>query len=150
MNDKRLRLAVILSAAALIAVTVLAAVLSRGTGAGADSGGHAFPVYINEISAANSACPGPDGFVCDFIELYNSSYAAIDISGYKLSDNGQTAKYAFPAGTVMPGHSYAVVWCAAGRAAEGYADMGLQRAVFREGAGKVAFLLVFRHGTSLF
>ncbi|HWB04327.1 MAG TPA: lamin tail domain-containing protein [Verrucomicrobiales bacterium] len=55
-------------------------------------------VVINEIRAnAPSAAE-------DFIELYNYSTAAVDVSGCSLSDDRDAAKFVFPAGTtIAPG-----------------------------------------------
>lgn len=69
------------------------------------------PVQITEISTANSGfCPAA-GMLCDWVELYNSSEKSVDISGFILSDNTGNDKYAFPAGTVIPGGGYLVVYC---------------------------------------
>lgn len=49
----------------------------------------------------------------DWIEIYNKSAAAIDISGYKIYDNGGFAgtkpKKEFPAGTVIPANGFFVI-----------------------------------------
>ena len=49
----------------------------------------------------------------DWIELYNSTSAQIDISGYKIYDSGGQAatkpKMAFPTGTVIPAKGFVVV-----------------------------------------
>jgi hypothetical protein len=49
----------------------------------------------------------------DWVEVYNNSDAAIDISGYKIyDDGGQTGskdKKPFPAGTVLAAHGYFVI-----------------------------------------
>lgn len=49
----------------------------------------------------------------DWIEIYNSSGAAIDISGYKIYDNGGYAgtkpKKLFPEGTVIPANGFFVI-----------------------------------------
>jgi hypothetical protein len=49
-------------------------------------------VRINEVES-NGGTPG------DWIELYNPSASAIDLSGYILKDNDDTHNYALPAGT---------------------------------------------------
>ncbi len=49
----------------------------------------------------------------DWIEVHNNSAASIDISGYKIYDNGGQAgtksKKLFPAGTIVPANGFAVI-----------------------------------------
>ena len=49
----------------------------------------------------------------DWIEIYNSSSAAINIGGYKIYDsggrNGTKPKKLFPTGTTIPGYGYTVI-----------------------------------------
>jgi|GEM_PF-322117 len=64
-------------------------------------------IRMNEIfSAGTTTFP-------DFIELYNTSASPVDISNYKIYDNGGQSgskpKKTFPAGTVMPGYGFYVV-----------------------------------------
>ena len=57
-------------------------------------------LFINEIYSSNP----------DWIELYNSSNAAIDISGFILQDDkGATEEYKIPEGTVIASKSYLVL-----------------------------------------
>ncbi len=70
-------------------------------------------VLINEFMAANSsAINDPDNNEsADWIELFNSSSASINISGYYLTDNlGNADKWAIPTGTIIPGNGYLVIW----------------------------------------
>lgn len=69
-------------------------------------------VVINEVMSSNRATLADEaGEFDDWIELYNNSAAAIDISGYHISDEAQLAnKYVIPAGTVLPAHGFLVVW----------------------------------------
>ncbi|MDB6039074.1 MAG: hypothetical protein JWM99_2915, partial [Verrucomicrobiales bacterium] len=53
-------------------------------------------VVINEFLAHS------DPPLADFIELYNRSKQTLDISGCTLSDNPETNKFIFPAGTSIP------------------------------------------------
>ena len=55
-------------------------------------------VTINEV-LANSAG-------VDFIELHNSTIAAVDLAGCVLTDNPDVAKYTFPGGTSIPAGSF--------------------------------------------
>lgn len=70
-------------------------------------------VVINEFSAANY-----DQFLDDFdstedwIELYNKGNAAVDISGYNLTDDPKKlGKWQFPKGTILGAKAFVRVWC---------------------------------------
>ncbi len=80
-----------------------------GNGAAAASG----VVRINEVMTSNKgAVPDENGDFPDWVELYNTSDTAVDISGFGLSDDMLVAaKWAFPSGTVIPAKSYLVVFC---------------------------------------
>ena len=69
-------------------------------------------LVINEFMASNSSTVADqNGQYDDWIELYNNSTSSISLEGYFLSDDGSdTKKWAFPAGTSIPGHGYLVVW----------------------------------------
>ena len=56
-------------------------------------------LFVNEVFSTGD----PDWF-----EIYNSTDAAIDISGFKASD-GPVAKYTFPGGTTVPANGYLVI-----------------------------------------
>lgn len=56
-------------------------------------------LFINEISASGE----------DWIELYNSTDAIKNISGYKISDDG--AQYTLPVGTMVPAKGFLVIIC---------------------------------------
>lgn len=59
-------------------------------------------LVINEINAS--------GAPFDFIELYNATNAAIDISGYKVYDSGGIAvAYSIPAGTSIPSKGFYII-----------------------------------------
>jgi hypothetical protein len=66
-----------------------------------------FPIRINEIySNGNSTDP-------DWVEVYNLLDTQLDISGYKIYDNGGNSgskpKKVFPAGTVISGKGFFVI-----------------------------------------
>jgi len=70
-------------------------------------------LVINEFMASNqTGLQDPDfGEHSDWLELYNSSEADIDISGYFLTDNlDDRGKWQFPDPTVIPAQSYLLVW----------------------------------------
>jgi len=110
-SKKQQFLAFFLILAVLAAVTVLSLSLTRDLEPKDDS--RSFAVYMTEVLASNSAYPDDQGRCRDFVELYNSADGAIDLSGYKLTDNRQTVKYTFPAGTFIEAGAYLVVWCEA-------------------------------------
>ncbi|HWB02544.1 MAG TPA: lamin tail domain-containing protein [Verrucomicrobiales bacterium] len=59
-------------------------------------------IMINEIRATAS-------FPGDFIELYNYSHAAVDLSGCSLSDDRNEAKYVFPASSSIAPEGFVAV-----------------------------------------
>jgi hypothetical protein len=70
-------------------------------------------VVINEYSCSNVTGP-TDAFGEreDWIELHNPTAAAVDISGYYLSDKaGSPLKWAVPAGNSVPAGGYIMVFC---------------------------------------
>ena len=74
------------------------------------------PVRINEVSAANGIFVNEFFNRNDWVELYNTTDADIDIQGMYLSDNlNKPKKYqieqAEGISTVIPAHGYLVVWC---------------------------------------
>ena len=68
------------------------------------------PVILSEIVASNdSALAAEDGMYYDYIELYNRSSEAVNLSGWYLSDDAlQLRKWSFPEVTIAPGE-YLVV-----------------------------------------
>jgi len=70
-------------------------------------------VHINEYSASNLNS-FTDSFqkTEDWIELYNDSNTAIDISGWHLSDKeSKPEKWEIPAGTMIPANGFLVFLC---------------------------------------
>ncbi|HRG91089.1 MAG TPA: chitobiase/beta-hexosaminidase C-terminal domain-containing protein, partial [Chitinophagales bacterium] len=70
-------------------------------------------IVINEFSAANkSSYAAANGNYYDWVELYNNSGAAVNISGWYLSDNPDTlTKWQIPAGITLANNSYRVFFC---------------------------------------
>ncbi len=70
-------------------------------------------VYISEVLASNdSITTYPDAGFTDWIEIYNSSDVAVDLSGYGLSDRlGRARKWQFPSGTMISPGEYRVILC---------------------------------------
>jgi hypothetical protein len=69
------------------------------------------PVYINEILASNSAYYAGLATYVDWIEIYNTSQAPIDLGGYFLTDDrSEPDKWKIPSGTVIPAGGYKVFY----------------------------------------
>ena len=69
-------------------------------------------VIISEILASNKqAVRDPMGTYSDYVELYNTSSSAVNISGYGLSDS-ETDAWVIPEGTILQPGEYYVIWCA--------------------------------------
>ena len=60
------------------------------------------PVAINEVESSGGS-PG------DWVELVNNGVAAVDVSGFVLTDNDVTHTYAIPAGTTIDPGAYLVL-----------------------------------------
>ena len=73
------------------------------------------PVVINEWMADNA---GPGGFpdpnkgqFQDWFELFNPNYAAVNLTGYFLTDTlFQPTKWQVPTNTIIPARSFLLVW----------------------------------------
>src|SRR4026207_1160519 len=69
-------------------------------------------VVINEVMASNATAVQNEGIFPDWVELFNTSASAVNISDWSLSDSMVTPrKFVFPSGTVIGGRSYLIVWC---------------------------------------
>ena len=71
-------------------------------------------LWINEWMASNTnAVVDPaDGHHDDWFELFNAGNVAVDLTGYSVATNLTTvsARWSFPAGTVIPANGYLLVW----------------------------------------
>ncbi len=69
-------------------------------------------VVINELMSDNQTTQVDDYLEYnDWIELYNNSSSAIDLTGYSLSDDATNlSKWNFPSGTIMNAGAYLIVW----------------------------------------
>ena len=69
--------------------------------------------FLNELMARNlAAVQDTAGRIADWIELYNPRSTDFDLTGMSLSlGRVQPGEWPFPAGTVIPGSSYLVIWC---------------------------------------
>ena len=70
-------------------------------------------VLINEMSAANmNGIMDSDGDREDWIELYNSGTAAVNLSGWFLSDNpNKPQKWVIPNGQTIAAGAYRTIFC---------------------------------------
>lgn len=83
----------------------------------------------------------------DWIELYNSNDAEVDLSGCGLSDTlSQPKKYTFPEGTVIPAKGYLVIFCSGN---EGFTESGELHAPFGLRAYQEDVVLSGKRGTIL-
>ncbi|MBP7476901.1 MAG: lamin tail domain-containing protein [Chitinophagales bacterium] len=67
-------------------------------------------VVINEIMASNTSIVKDNaGEFDDWIELYNTSNSAFDLSGFYLTDSsGDLKKWKIKKGTIIPAKGYAI------------------------------------------
>jgi hypothetical protein len=66
-------------------------------------------VYSNRVTI-NELLPAPSSGNEEFVELYNPTAEAIDISGYLLKDASKTGKYVFPDGAEIKSLDYLVIY----------------------------------------
>ncbi len=88
-------------------------------------------LYINEFMASNATTITDSfGNYSDWIELYNSTDADIDASGFGISDTlNQPMKYRLPEGTTVPARGYLVIFCSGNEGENGgelHAPFGLR------------------------
>lgn len=78
-------------------------------------------VVINEVSASNmNGITDSFGDREDWVELYNTTSATVDLSGWYLSNKvNNPAKWAFPAGASIPANGYLMVYCSKRNTAAG-------------------------------
>jgi hypothetical protein len=62
-------------------------------------------VVLNEVFANNATTTDPDGSTPDWVELYNPTTGAVDLSGLSLADGGGN-RWFFPAGSTINGLGY--------------------------------------------
>ena len=70
-------------------------------------------VLINELLSSNSSINSDyNGEFDDWVELYNTTSNAIDLSGMYLSDDPTNyMKWPIPLGSVIPANGYLLIWC---------------------------------------
>jgi hypothetical protein len=91
--------------------TVASFVLPTPGGEASSSGDPRF-VVINEVLACNSSSPSAGADLPDWVELYNRSTNAIDLSGMSLADKFDAPlRWEFPAGASIPPLGCLVIGC---------------------------------------
>lgn len=87
----------------------------------------ASPIRINEVVPSNDmGCADPSGERNDWIELYNTSTAAVDLGGYSLTDDTATPrKSVLPRGLVIGAGGVLLLW------ADGTTDQGTTHLSFK-------------------
>lgn len=74
--------------------------------------GSAAPILLNEVLANHSSLTNAPGALGDFVELYNTSTNAADLSGLSLTDDSIWArKWVFPPGSSLGGGGYLIIHC---------------------------------------
>lgn len=69
-------------------------------------------VRFNEVMAENAgAIINGATTNSDWLELFNTGGNPVSLGNWSLSNSGNTRKYVFPGGTMIPANGYLVVWC---------------------------------------
>lgn len=99
-------------------------------------------VRLNEIDPANrTGCPDVFGQTGDWIELYNTTSALVDLGGYQLSDDTGTSA-ALAAGVTIPPRGFLLLWADA-------RDDGLDHLPFKLDASEDTVTLFAPDGTPI-
>ena len=125
VSRKKYIMVLLCSAVLLAAVLLVSLAMSPGGNGGAERGD--LPLRISEYMANNTAYPNPDGVICDWIEIENTSDRDFDLSGYRLTDDVTRARFAFPVGTILPAGGQITVWCVPERSGGLYAPFSLKK-----------------------
>ena len=107
-------------------------------------------VTINEVCPKNTTYAAPDGGLYDWVELYNGSGSAVDISGWGFTDTAETPyRFTFPSGTVIPAGGRKVFFCdgTAGETNKSIAPFGLSTSgetlTLTDNSGNIASQITF-------
>ncbi|MCR5274507.1 MAG: lamin tail domain-containing protein [Clostridiales bacterium] len=100
-----------LAAALLVCGAIFFFIVRSGSRAKAEKDAVPESVCISEVMAANDCFPDDDGHYYDWVELHNLTDAAVDLSGWGLSDTMEEIAFFFPEGaSIMPG-DHMIVYC---------------------------------------
>ncbi len=81
------------------------------------------PVITEFVAINASGLLDGDGNTSDWMEIHNPAAAPLDISGYRLTDDPELARFVFPANTILPANGYLIVF-ASGQPTSDYIDGG--------------------------
>ena len=97
----------------LLAVSAVALILYLTKGGGKVDDSNLGQIEINEVMTSNKgAVPDETGNYPDWVEFYNNTDTALDISGYGLTDKLiSAAKWTFPEGSILEPRGFLVVFC---------------------------------------
>lgn len=98
-------------------------------------------VYISEVMASNDLTPlGSSTYACDFVELYNSSNKAVDLSYYGLSDSiKRPRKWQFPQGTAIEPGEYKIIYLDGNSSLSTYYELHTNFSLTRAGGETICF-----------
>lgn len=110
-----------------LSVLLVGLIACKGGGDTADTDVTSGPVVINELVVGNmTGLTDEFGEYPDWIELYNTTGATVDLAGWTLNDEvGVRAPWPLPVGTTIAGHGYVVVFC------DNQPDQGAMHATFK-------------------
>lgn len=102
-------------------------------------------VVINEIMASNQTyITDENDEYEDWVELYNTSNGAVNLTGWFLTDNPDNLdKWEFPTNTIIPAHGYIIIW------ADEDSSQGPLHANFKLSAAGEQLLLVSPSGSAV-
>ncbi|MPM21615.1 hypothetical protein SDC9_68059 [bioreactor metagenome] len=84
-----------------------------------------YPIQINEILSSNQSYLDDQQRSSDWIELYNASTEAVDLSGMRLSDRADSEGYLFAEGSILAAGNYLVIRCDGAVTGANYAPFSL-------------------------
>ena len=87
-----------------------------------------FPVVINELMVSNKSYLDANLRSSDWIELFNTSNEAVDLSGVRLTDRDDAAGYSFPEDCVIQPHGFLLIDCDGATSDPLYAPFSLSSA----------------------
>ena len=78
-------------------------------------------IVLNEVMANNASTLANGGDYPDWIELYNTVAATVNIGGMSLTNLGSSSpRFVFPANTLLAPNGYLIVWCDSVISSPGY------------------------------
>lgn len=98
-------------------------------------------VYISEVMASNDTTVlGNSTYLCDYVELYNSSDRTVDLSYYGLSDNlKRPRKWQFPQGAAIEPGEYKIIQLDGKSELSSYYEYHANFSLARAGGNTISF-----------